>query len=123
MLCPRKVILSSTRNRRKSSKTSEKMGTAVRPVRLPVSNDINSMVRASTHKRSIGVFELMGVPKMPKDAMIALFKAVTDNPDLARRANEAYTANLVVKDSYAAGKGGALVDFKKVWASFIYNWI
>ena len=64
-----------------------------------------------------GVFELTDLGtkiKPPFEVIEDIFKKVENEPELARRANDAYTNNLVYKDAYGNGNGGALVDEKKV---------
>ena len=43
-----------------------------------------------------------------------LFEQMEARPTLATRANNAYTNNLVYKDAYSSGNGGAGVDEKRV---------
>ena len=63
-----------------------------------------------------GVFEVSGLDdvRAPFEAIKELFKKMEEDPELAVRANAAYTNNLVFKDAYGAGKGGAKVDEKRV---------
>ena len=55
-----------------------------------------------------------GVPQAPFAAIDDLFRKVADDPVLVSRANNAYKKNLVFKDAYGQGQGGADVDEKKV---------
>jgi hypothetical protein len=50
----------------------------------------------------------------PFDTMQGLFDELCANDVLGDRLNQAYTNNLVYKDSYAKGKGGPTVDRKRV---------
>ena len=56
----------------------------------------------------------MEILAAPFDAIKELFKRMEDEPNLAQRANAAYTNNLVYKDAYGNGNGGVGVDEKKV---------
>lgn len=61
-----------------------------------------------------GVFELEDIDaEAPFDSIRALFKLIKDQPGLAKRANAAYTNNLVFKDSYGQGKGGKFRCFSE----------
>ena len=63
-----------------------------------------------------GAFEVTDFDEInaPFEAIKELFKKMAEDPQLAPRANAAYTNNLVFKDAYGAGNGGATVDEKKV---------
>jgi len=72
-------------------------------------------LKTAIAKCSAGVFELQDLPvQAPFHSIRDLFKMIEANPSLAERVNAAYTNNLVYKDAYGHGKGGANVDEKKV---------
>ena len=61
-----------------------------------------------------GILLLTDLPKAPFNEIQAALDGLNGRPDLVSRLNNAYKANLVYKDSFAAGKGGNSVDMKRV---------
>lgn len=63
---------------------------------------------------SKGILLLTDLPKAPFAEIQAALSGLSSRPDISARLNKAYTKNLVYKDSFAKGKGGAMVDMKRV---------
>jgi len=61
-----------------------------------------------------GVFILSDLPKAPISEIRNAFDALAKRPDLTKRLNNAYSNNLVYKDSFSNGNGGPNVDMKRV---------
>mmetsp|Transcript_7420 Transcript_7420/g.13391 ORF Transcript_7420/g.13391 Transcript_7420/m.13391 type:complete len:336 (-) Transcript_7420:780-1787(-) len=63
---------------------------------------------------SEGILLLSDLPKAPISEIRDALDGLAKRPDITARLNNAYTKNLVYKDSFAAGRGGPTVDMKRV---------
>ena len=82
----------------------------------PDADDVCDIARA-IEAASEGVLWVTGaLPELPSTQVesILSFLATDRGQDLGKRLNNAYTKNLVFKDSYADGQGGVAVDRKRV---------
>jgi len=75
----------------------------------PTSELANS-IGAANH----GVLVLTDLPAAPIESIKEVFNELKASKEIGNRLNKAYTKNLVYKDSFSEGQGGAYVDQKRV---------
>eukprot|EP00603_Paraphysomonas_imperforata_P008716 CAMPEP_0114431986 /NCGR_PEP_ID=MMETSP0103-20121206/10908_1 /TAXON_ID=37642 ORGANISM="Paraphysomonas imperforata, Strain PA2" /NCGR_SAMPLE_ID=MMETSP0103 /ASSEMBLY_ACC=CAM_ASM_000201 /LENGTH=334 /DNA_ID=CAMNT_0001601619 /DNA_START=29 /DNA_END=1033 /DNA_ORIENTATION=+ len=86
---------------------------------LPISYSKVTDEELASHLRTAGegagYLILTDLPQHPDfSAVQSLFQDFESNADYEKRANSAYSKNLVFKDSFSQGYGGPLVDQKRV---------
>ena len=73
-----------------------------------------SKVAAAIESARNGVLVITDLPQAPIFSIKEVFDELKASKEIGDRLNKAYTKNLVYKDSFAAGQGGAHVDQKRV---------
>jgi len=79
-----------------------------------ISFDSSSEDLSAAINDSKGIILLTNLPKAPFSEIQTAFDGLHARPDLVTRLNNAYMSNLVYKDSFSMGNGGASVDMKRV---------
>ena len=91
----------------------------IRPPRISLLASAGDMASAMAASMGAcgGVFEVADLAAdlcAPFPSIGELFRVMDARPELGERANAAYRSNLVYKNAYSAGNGGAGVDEKRV---------
>ena len=83
---------------------------------LPVASlaDTAPAIAKSISDASDGILWLDGVPEAPFDKIAEVLQSLVQDRSVGKRLNDAYSKNLVFKDSFANGNGGPTIDRKRV---------